>query len=491
MKLRILCALLLALLGAAGLRATVYEVGPGQPLATIGAVPWATLGPGDRVLIHWQNTPYREKWVLNRRGTAQAPIVIAGVPGPGGELPVISGENATTAPGLNFWNDERGLIKIGGSNVPADGLPGYLVISGLDLRSARPPFTFTDDGAQSRTYAANAAAIYVEKAEHLTVRGCILSDSGNGLFVGAFDGATQDIRIEGNWIYGNGNVGSAFEHNTYTAAIGILYRGNRFGPLRAGANGNNLKDRSAGLVVESNWIEGGNRQLDLVDAEDSMVLVNHPSYHTTFVYGNVLIENDADGNSQIVHYGGDSGDTTIYRKGTLYFYNNTLISKRSGNTTLLRLSTNDEHADVRNNLLYVTAAGNRLAMLDADGVLDLTHNWLKPGWVASHSGLSGVIHDDGSSVLAASPGFLDEAAANYRPAASSTARNAAGALASAVLPAHDLLTQYFEHQRYHHRPGEGALDIGAFEHCPAAGLCEPIALQNFENGDTGSWLLGP
>ena len=269
------------------------------------------------------------------------------------------------------------------------------------------------------------------------IRDCVLSDSGNGLFIGAFDGDTQDIWIEGNWIHGNGNVGSGFEHNTYTAAIGIVYQANRFGPLRAGAGGNNLKDRSAGLVVRYNWIEGGNRQLDLVDAEDSDVLVNDPSYGETFVYGNVLIEPDGAGNSQIVHYGGDSGATAIYRKGMLHFFHNTVVSLRSGNTTLLRLSTDDESADVRNNVLYVTAPGNRLAMLDADGVLALSHNWTKPGWVDSHGGLSGVIDDDGSGVEGTSPGFVDAGAQNFHLLETSQAVDAGAALHPDVLPDHD------------------------------------------------------
>ena len=63
--------------------------------------------------------------------------------------------------------------------------------------------------------------------------------------------------------------GNLFHHNSYTAAIGITFEYNRYGPLLAGAGGNNLKDRSAGMVARYNWIEGGNRQLDLVDAEDS------------------------------------------------------------------------------------------------------------------------------------------------------------------------------------------------------------------------------
>jgi hypothetical protein len=37
-----------------------YHVGPSQPLETIGEVPWATLLPGDRIYIHWRDTPYFE-----------------------------------------------------------------------------------------------------------------------------------------------------------------------------------------------------------------------------------------------------------------------------------------------------------------------------------------------------------------------------------------------------------------------------------------------
>jgi hypothetical protein len=63
----------------------------------------------------------------------------------------------------------------------------------------------------------------------------------------------------------------------------MVYQFNHFGPLRANCPGNNLKDRSAGTVIRYNWIEGGNRQLDLVDAEDSAELRNHPSYSRTLM----------------------------------------------------------------------------------------------------------------------------------------------------------------------------------------------------------------
>jgi hypothetical protein len=470
-------ALLLAVaLAPVAAHSAVYDVGPGQPLAAIGDAPWATLAPGDVVRIHWRAQPYREKWVIGRAGTAAAPITVRGVLGPNGERPVIAGDGATTPDPLDYTGEQRGVLKIGTSNVPPDTLPAYVVIENLDVRSGHSAYSFTDDHGVAQTYANNAAAIYVERAQHLVIRNCVVSDSGNGLFVAAFDGDTQDILIEANRIYGNGNAGSLFEHNAYTAAIGIVYQGNRLGPLRAGANGNNLKDRSAGLVIRYNWIEGGNRELDLVDAEDSDVLVNHPSYRETFVYGNVLIEPDGAGNSQIVHYGGDSGVTAIYRKGILHFFHNTVVSLRGGNTTLLRLSTDEESADARNNILYVSAAGNRLAMLDADGALALSHNWTKPGWVASHSGLSGVISDDGTGVQGTAPGFVDAAVQNFHLLESSNAVDAGGSLHSDVVPEHDPVWQYREHQALDPRPDDGPPDLGAFE------LPEPSPIWSLVSG---------
>ena len=76
-----------------------------------------------------------------------------------------------------------------------------------------------------------------------------------------------------------------------------------------------------------------------------MDLVNDPGYRKTFVYGNILIEPEGAGNSQIVHYGGDSGDASIYRKGTLYSYNNTVVSTRTGNTT--SVPALDQRRDLR------------------------------------------------------------------------------------------------------------------------------------------------
>ena len=481
--------------------AATYEVKPGTPLDTIAEVPWATLQPGDTVLIYWRSTPYKEKWVICRQGTAAQPITVRGVLGPNGERPVIDGNGATTPTNLNYWNEIRGTIKIGGANVPADTMPKYITIENLEVRGAFQGYQFTSASGQIQTYATNAAPIYVEKAENLTVRNCIITDGGNGLFIGSSDTEpSRNILVEGNYIYGNGNSGSAFEHNNYTAAIGITFQYNRFGPLRSGSVGVGLKDRSAGTVIRYNWIEGGNRNLDLVDGEDSILIRNDPTYHKTFVYGNVLIKQDG-GNNQSVHYGGDSGTTAEYRKGTLYFYNNTLVSTRTGNTVALRLSTIDESCDARNNIFYVTGAGTTFALLAETGTLSLSNNWAKTGWRNSfESPFTGVVTGGSTFVTGTNPGFVDVANQNFRLVSNGQSVNAGTTLSPDVLPLNDLTRQYVLHQMGEVRPVNGALDIGAYEFANVspvqiltASLPDPIRLRFYfqsvqASGGSGNYI---
>jgi hypothetical protein len=151
-----------------------------------------------RFLIYWRSTPYKEKWVICRQGTQAAPITVRGVPGPAGELPVIDGNGATTRSALNYWNETRAVIKIGGANVPADTLPKFITLENLDIRSARPPYTFVAANGSTQAYANNASSIYVEKGENITVRNCIIHDSGNGFFVASSDAlASRNILVEG------------------------------------------------------------------------------------------------------------------------------------------------------------------------------------------------------------------------------------------------------------------------------------------------------
>ncbi len=456
--------------GFAVARSAVFEVRPGTAMDTISEVPWTSLQAGDTVLIHWRGTPYKEKWVICRQGTAAQPITVRGVPGPGGELPVIDGNGATTASGLNFWSENRATIKIGGANVPADTMPKYIVIENLEIRGAHPNYQFTDDGGATQTYSTSASPIYIEKGENITVRNSIITDGANGFFVASSDDTvSRNILVEGNYIHGNGVAGSIFQHNNYTAAIGITFQYNRFGPLRSGAPGVNLKDRSAGLVVRYNWIEGGNRNIDMVDGEDSIQIRSAPEYRKTFVYGNVLIKQDG-GNNQAIHYGGDSGTTADYRKGTLYLYNNTLYSIRAGTTVVARLSTNEEQCDARNNIFFNTAVGTNMAMLAESGTLNLANNWAKTGWRNSHEGggFSGSITGGSTMVTGTAPGFVDVATQDFKLVSNAAAVNAGTSLHADVLPSNNVLRHYVKHQSSETRPVSGGFDFGAFEYAAAA-----------------------
>lgn len=410
---------------AAAIGATGYHVGPGQPLSSIGDAPLATLEAGDTVYIHARQTPYREKFVLAVEGTESSPIVVRGIPDPvDGSLPRLRGDGATTPDPLDFWSETRGIVKFGGSNTPG-AVPKFVRLENLDISGARSANSFTDDKGSTAKYDANAAGIFVESGEHIQIRGCHLHDNGNGLFVAW---QAKDVLVEGNRIRDNGNVGSVYEHNSYTEADGIVFQFNEYGALCQGCSGNNLKDRSAGTVIRYNRIDGGNRQLDLVESDHDEILAR-ASYRRTFVYGNLLVERDGSGNRQMVHYGGDNGDTATYRHGVLHFYHNTLWSDRTDRNTLVRLSSTRDTADIRWNVLATKAPGSSLEILAGEGVASLRTNWLPSGWIKSFD-LAGTVTESGTNKTGSDPGFADLAKEDFRVAIGSPLRATVGPLAA-------------------------------------------------------------
>lgn len=438
----------------------VIDVGPGRDVEEPSDIAWDELQESTLVRIHARNTPYRSKWVVTTTASEDHPLVITGV-SDDGDLPVITGDDADTRSGLYYLNEVRSVIKIGNYTGSGDtDIPAHVIIENLDIRSGRPGYTFTDRYGATRSYTNNAAAVHIEEGESITIRGCRLHDCGNGLFTSHF---THNILISGNHIYDNGIEDDIYEHNTYTESMGIIYEYNLMGPLRSGCPGNNLKDRSAGTVIRYNWIESGNRQLDLVDTSYESFF-NDPSYDETFVYGNILIEPDGAGNGQIIHYGGDSSDTSLYRRGTLYLYHNTIISTRSNNTTLIRLSTSDVTADIRNNIIYTTASGSSLALTTGQGILSLNTNWLKEGYKETHESSSTLtIVENSGNLTGTDPLFTDSGDDDYSLAQGSPCIDSASALPSA-LGSNPIDRHYTKHMGTATRATSGnAPDIGAFE----------------------------
>ena len=467
---------------------TAYEVGPDEAMKSLGEVPWEKLAPGDTVRIHWRPEPYREKFLLRGQGTQDQPIVVCGVAGPAGELPVIDGKDAVARPGLPYpfsGNGEpRGLIHITlGASDQWGYKPKYIVIQGLHIRNAFYENSFTSSTGKKVAYTENAAGIFVERGEHIVVRGVEIEGNGNGFFVASGDSEevlSRDILLERSRIYGNGTVkvGADRYHNIYTEAAGTVFQFNDIGPLREGSGGGALKDRSAGTVIRYNRIEGGARTLDLVDAQESYpVTKDLPQYRTTLVYGNLLIAGPG-GASNMVHYGGDSGVTDVYRKGTLYFYNNTVVVRANQEgpngryrTSLFDASTSDETIDARNNVVVVEpgtpgSKPTELAWMRDEGKLKLGVNWATPGvfewrgdgppFKGGITGLDRVLGDKNNG-----PGFADEASGDFALASGAAA-------AGAAEPPHDVTVKLgatvdFE---YVHpasgRPRSSVADLGAF-----------------------------
>ncbi len=436
----------------------VYDIGPGQSYETPSDFPWESLPPSSLVRIHYRSTPYSDKWLITTTATEDAPVVVLGIADGSGNKPVISGDGAVTRSSLYYLNQSRSVIKVGnytGSN--DNDRPAYIVLQNLDIRSGRLAYGYTSTSGTIQNYASNAAAVHVEEGDHITIQGCTLRDSGNGLFSGHL---SSNLVVRANYIYDNGISDSYYEHNSYTESDGILFEYNHYGPLRDNCEGNNLKDRSAGTVIRYNWIEAGNRQLDLVDS-DYESFYNGAGYHATYVYGNVLVEPNDAGNSQIVHYGGDSGTTDRYRKGTLYFYHNTVVSTRSSNTTLLRLSTNDEEAVVMNNLIYASGGGSYLAILNSSGQVELSGNWLSSNWKETHQSAldSGASLNAADNTSGSNPYFNNESSQDYSLTAASTARDAGLTLPDGLTPPE---YEYVPHLQLDERMDNGQPDSGAF-----------------------------
>ncbi|MFT5126652.1 MAG: hypothetical protein ACI8W8_000247 [Rhodothermales bacterium] len=424
---RLLFLLFLLLFAPAAL-AAVYRVGPGQALAAIGDVPWESLEPGDLVEIYWRDTPYHEKFNIKTVATANRPLTVRGIPNAAGELPILDARNATTRLALDFYNEHRGVIRIGPHRIdvpdcwvfpaPFDctnpnpivtptgpcpdpvfpPFPAHIIVENFDIRSARDPYSYVDDEGVTQAYQSRSAGIYIEQCRGVTIRNCRFTDCGNGLFSSH---NTYDVVIEGCHFSDNGIIGSDRYHNAYTESHGITYQYNHFAPLKTHSLGNNIKDRSSGTVIRYNWIEGGNRQLDLVDSDyiDIYQDPQHP-YQITYIYGNILIEPGDIGNRQMIHYGGDTGKECQYRVGDCWFYNNTVISLRTGTTTIARLTYGNFHC--WNNIIYHTSSTAPINFMENEGEIYVRNNYLRSG----HSYVQSIID---TNLIAPDPGFADSA----------------------------------------------------------------------------------
>jgi hypothetical protein len=484
---------------------TTYDVGPGQPLAKLSTVPWMSLKPCDNVRIHYSPTPYREIVQIGNRGAANKWIRVTGVPGPNGELPILDGSGAVAPAYLSFSNpvfEGLGMILVlPPMAAPYGYKPGYLEISNLEIRGASMRSQFTKRSGQVTPWARFASGIYIERAEHVTIRNCNLHDNGNGLFQNskyAEAAQSRDLLVEGTWFHDNGNPGSASEHNAYTEGVGTVYQYNDFGALMPGALGEDLKERSVGLTIRYNHFEAAQHLLMLVDPESNhdWEVVQRDAWgnlliDAAYVYGNELVmKNPASGPLPWEISALVVGDPTSLagRSGKVYFYANTVVSLQDkgwwaiSNTPAFALFRPGVQVQARNNVFLALSATagavpRPFSMFAFYGEGDIASNWISKGWFPSDPNP----HPVGASVLwfgtpwngsgmgivlnnaQNAPGLVNATGGNYHLIAGSPLIGAAAALDPEIAKTGNLPTLEYA-GRGQSKPRSSMMDLGAYGH---------------------------
>jgi hypothetical protein len=493
-----------------------YDVGPGKSYTALAELPWSRLKGCDTVRIYPKagNAPYNEMMLISAgtdlaRAAPNRFLRILGMPDPvSSALPIIDGSNATqteTLPGqaprtLQYHDNgnsralhKLGLVMVGpqwgyGYN---NGPAGYIAIENLDLRGARYDQPFTDGmTGLADKYGSFTSCLYVEAAAHLVVKGNILHDCGNGLFINSKNGAlqelSQDVLIENNRFYNNGNPPIAgvtngyHEHESYTEARDIIYQYNYFGDNLPGSFGDCIKDRSSGLVIRYNTLASNcAMRFNLEDSTGGAALISGDAgYATTYIYGNLIDVAATSSNTGLVFYGGDSGQTATYRHGVLYYYNNTMVL--AGDSTspypdalLFFISQPSALAEVWNNVFYampVTPGHQAKAMAmtyAGSGTVNLMRNWMSPSVAATWLGHPSPAKLTGwavNIVAGGSPGFQSQGPYRYAPAPGSPLIDAGTSLSSLKPGTAPLwLPPLQSPGPYVARTTDGQIDIGAYE----------------------------
>lgn len=537
-----------------------YHIGPGQTYTDIdhfeSVVGFDQLLPHDEIFIHYRLEPYKSFIFISTNH-----LSIIGVPNIDGDLPIIDGDQAVQNPYLwqdknNFFTDtdgvndpdpldaniytyyngglyNLGLITIGRkSGSSYTDVPSHIRIENLEIRNAHqdqiftPWYSGTVDtnhpyastyNAPFKNYASFVSGIRVQRGENITIKNCHIHQCGNGIFInsvvddnngnGNFDSGdvsliSRNILIEHCYIHNNGCYNGNSCHNIYCEASGSIFQYNYLGGKKAGSNESNcLKDRSAGTIIRYNYVEGIDQGhlLDLVEAEASAPLMKEePDYHNTYVYGNIFI-NPPSGPVTPIHYGGDHCDYNLYRRGFLYFFNNTFVNianqSQKYRTSLFFFPVSDyfsgppwctespaafdEALIASNNIIYNTPSSNGevpsdlyLLQTDLFSTHSFQHNFISDGFQNGFSGvwdfstnqykpfIASVAHTQTFSPEENEPGFVDLSVYDLHLTDNAFCRD----IGNLDINPFVVANEYINHQNFMTRYENGLLDLGAFEY---------------------------
>ena len=167
------------------------------------------------------------------------------------------------------------------------------------------------------------------------------------------------------------------------------------------------------------------------------------------------------------------GGEANYRKGTLYFYNNTVQLTGGGTARIFQLSTTEEKLEAWNNVFYAdgsTTLGFRQgqdvsAGYVAGGIVNLGRNWVQGTWydVSPWHTLTGQLNGT-ANLIVGTWATLPVDATTMIPKLASVVVDA-GTAAPAAVAAHPVTWQLSPTMVPVPRAVKGAaIDLGAIEH---------------------------
>ena len=400
--------------------------------ATMDAVPWRALGPGDTVRIH--PGTYHRQFVISTSGSPSEPIRVCGVPDSSGNLPEISGANAVATPGAQFGagansTQDMGGIQIynyGGSYYGGANYPSNIVIEGLKIDGFNNTNSYTanDTGLQT-SFGPFTSGIRIQRGSNITLRGNEIAWNNNGIFSLSNNSVesevTRDLLVEGNYFHDNGRAGDGGEHQSYLQAFGEVVQGNYYGYTLLGATGVQIKTRTSQQFIRYNYFEStpyaildfpyidgdggfvfpwlGLDSAELANTSPEDVVANYESYQDIYVYGNVF--HNVDGpHSGPIYFFFDTDYYDLNPGRNLYIYYNTFYQ------SLTRTAAYPHWADsllnfgpysaplndhsvfptgmLTNNAIYIdqSPASPTPFMWNANMAdrVNLDRNWISTGW---------------------------------------------------------------------------------------------------------------
>ena len=112
-------------------------------------------------------------------------------------------------------------------------------------------------------------------------------------------------------------------------------------------------------------------------------------------------------------------------------------------------------------------------MTNADGTLNIHHNWIKTSWVDSHNGsASGTVNDQGNNLTGSDQLIVDFGNQDFNLLDNSPLIDAGIAIPAIHLPDHDLLNEYVIQTNSVAKQILNTLDIGAFENQSALSITD-------------------